>query len=344
MSQDNTLTLLLNKIQNETENSLWIADEHAASLEHCRANPLVSVVSNRFDVAENLSKQGWQSHFSDLDFDNIKDASLSRLYFRLSKEKPLAHHIFNQAARLLKPGGELIITGGKQQGIKNYAKNAAQSLAGKAQIKIHGNDYLATITRGKQPASPLDDKNYSSLRVTQHYNGDEVFSKPGQFGWDKLDQGSHLLAEQLKQLAINTPETILDLGCGYGFLSLAAHQQWPAASIDATDNNAAALLSCRENFIRQGIQGEVIAANCAENIHKRYALILCNPPFHQGFAVEQSLTERFIASAKRLCQPNGSALFVVNAFIPLENIACNYFNQVQLLRNDGHFKLFHLQT
>lgn len=344
MSQDHTLTLLLNKIQHETETSLWIADEHAANLEYCHANPSVSVISNRFDVAEKLRKQGWHSDFSDLDCKAIKDASLSRVYFRLAKEKPLVHHIFNQAARLLKPGGELIITGGKQQGIKNYAKNAARCLAGKAKVKKHGSDYLATITRGEQPPAKLDDKNYPELRPTQHYNGVDILSKPGQYGWDKLDQGSALLAEQFKQLAITAPTEILDLGCGYGLLSLAAHQQWPSAQIDATDNNAAALLSCRANFKQQGIVGEVIADNCAASILKQYSLLLCNPPFHQGFSVEYSLTEQFISAARRLCHPSGCALFVVNAFIPLENIATRHFKKITLLNSDGHFKLFHLSV
>ncbi len=342
MSHDNALSLLLNILKNEHETSLWVADEHIPDTLQIPANPAVEVISNRFDVASSLAKQGWSAHFSDLDFSHLQDRSLTTLYLRLAKERAVVNHVINQAARVLKTGGQLVICGEKKQGIKNYAKQAALCLAGKANIKKRGNHYLATITRGQMPAALLDDKQYSTLRITQHYGNSEIISKPGQFGWNKLDSGSVLLAEQLKQLPIESPETILDLGCGYGFLSLAAHQQWPDAFITATDNNAAALISCRENFKQQDISGDVVADNCASNITKKQSLILCNPPFHQGFSLDSNLTEKFITTAKRLCAPAGCALFVVNAFIPLERIAKKQFKQQQLLLNDGHFKLFRL--
>ncbi len=342
MSHDNAVNLLLNTLQDEREASLWVADEHIPDTLKVPANPMIEVISNRFDVANSLAKQGWRAHFSDLDFSHLQDSSLTTLYLRLAKERAVVNHVINQASRVLKVGGQLIICGEKKQGIKNYAKQAAQCLAGKANIKKQGNYYLAIITRGHMAAALLDDKQYSTLRVTQHYNYRDIVSKPGQFGWNKLDSGSVLLAEQFKQLAIERPETILDLGCGYGFLSLAAHQQWPNAIITATDNNAAALISCRENFKQQAIRGDVIADNCASNITKKQSLILCNPPFHQGFALDSNLTETFIATAKRLCAPTGCALFVVNAFIPLERIAKKQFKRQQLLLNDGHFKLFKL--
>ncbi len=341
MSRDNALTLLLDMLRSEYEPSLWIADEHVAGIQ-IAVNPALEVLSNRFDVAEALSKQGWRSGFSDLDFSHITDGTLTSVYFRLAKEKPMVNHVINQAARVLKTGGRLMISGDKQQGIKTYAKKAGQCLVGQVEIKKHGNHYLASITRSQQPAVLLDEQNYPVLRTALGYKGMGISSKPGQFGWNKLDKGSLLLAQQLNENPINRPGTILDLGCGYGLLSLLAHGWWPDAEITATDNNAAALSSCQQNFTQHGITGSVIADNCASSITKRHDLVLCNPPFHQGFVVEHDLTEQFIATAFRLCKPTGCALFVVNAFIPLERIAKQYFKQQQLLDNDGQFKLFKL--
>ncbi len=341
MNQDPSLALLLNELRAETQAALWIADEHAANLQlPAKAN--IEVISNRFDVASNLSNQGWRCQFSDLNCQHIPKGSLSRLYFRLAKEKPQVHHVINLAAELLKENGELIFSGSKQQGIKNYAKQAVKHLGGKGHVKKHGNEYLAIITRGATTL-PLDDKNYAQIRPTLTYNGINIVSKPGQFGWNKLDQGSCLLAEQFSLATIQPPTTILDLGCGYGFLALAAHQQWPEATITATDNNAAALLSCRKNFSIQHISGDIVAADCANTITQKHDLIICNPPFHQGFAIAQQLTEKFISNAHRLCQTDGNALFVVNGFIPLERIATNYFNDIQLLMDSGSFKLFQLK-
>lgn len=342
MSQDGALNLLLNLLRSEREPCLWIADEHVAGSQQIAVNPAVKVISNRFDVAEALSTQGWNCRFSDLDFSHIDDASLSAVYFRLAKEKPLVNHVINQAARVLKADGRLFISGEKKQGIKTYAKKAGQCLAGDMEIKKHGDHYLASISRSQQASVLLDDQDYPVLRPALHYEDMDVFSKPGQFGWNKLDKGSVLLAQQFAELQIKDPASILDLGCGYGLLSLAAHKQWPAAEITATDNNAAALISCQQNFSQQAIKGDVIAANCASAITKQNDLVLCNPPFHQGFSVESDMTEQFISTAMRLCKPTGCALFVVNAFIPLERVAEKHVKQQQLLVNDGHFKIFRL--
>ena len=126
MSQDSALNLLLDMLRSEREPCLWIADEHVAGIQQIPVNPVVEVISNRFDVADALSKQGWNSQFSDLDFSHLDDQSFTTVYFRLAKEKPLVNHVINQASRLLKPGGRLIISGEKQQGIKTYAKKAGQ--------------------------------------------------------------------------------------------------------------------------------------------------------------------------------------------------------------------------
>lgn len=342
MSNDGALNLLLNLLRSERQPCLWIADEHVVGSQQIPLNPAAEVISNRFDVAEALASQGWNCRFSDLDFSHIDDASITSVYFRLAKEKPLVNYVINQAARMLTPGGRLFISGEKKQGIKTYAKKAGQCLAGEVEIKKHGDHYLASISRSQDTAVLLNDNDYPSLRATLSYEAMDIFSKPGQFGWNKLDKGSVLLAQQFDALQINSPATILDLGCGYGLLSLAAHRQWPNAEITATDNNAAALISCQKNFSQHSINGKVIAANCASGITNQHELVLCNPPFHQGFSVESDMTDQFISTAKRLCQPTGCAVFVVNAFIPLERIAEKHFMHQQLLVNDGHFKIFRL--
>ena len=134
---------------------------------------------------------------------------------------------------------------------------------------------------------------------------------------------------------------MLDLGCGYGFLSVNAHQKG-VDSILATDNNAAAVIACQQNFDRLGIKGAVVADDCAANQDERFDLVLCNPPFHQGFSVEGELTDRFLARAARLTARNGMALFVTNMFIPLERKAKGVFAGVDTFADNGSFKLVRL--
>src|SRR5690606_33030346 len=122
-------------------------------------------------------------------------------------------------------------------------------------------------------------------------------------------------------------------------LMAAQHGQF---HITATDNCAAAITACRHNFAAHCISGEVIAADCGDGIEARYDVILCNPPFHQGFGEERSLTEKFLAAAKRLLTPKGRALFVVNRFVPLEGLAEKLFIGVEVVLENPGFKVVEL--
>jgi 16S rRNA (guanine1207-N2)-methyltransferase len=55
--------------------------------------------------------------------------------------------------------------------------------------------------------------------------------------------------------------------------------------------------------------------------------------------VDGSLGTKFLYSANRLLAAQGQALFVVNSFIPLEQRAKHYFKRVEVLANNGSFKL-----
>lgn len=342
MNADTSLSLLFNAIMAQTTPALWVLDEHGADTPLPASNPHVSVLTNRYDVAREMSQKGWQTDFSDYDFDHLAvDTRLETIFFRIAKEKPVVHHVINAAALRLQVGGQLQLTGTKQQGIKTYAKHAAQRLGGTLELKKHGNDYLAIITRGQTiDTAPLDDKDYPDLRQVITLDDSVIYSKPGVYGWDKIDAGSALLAAHMDAFCpAQHPDSILDMGCGYGYLSIKAKHHFNPERIVATDNNAAAILACRKNFAAFNIQGEVVTDNCAAGINENFDLILCNPPFHQGFGVDRGLTENFIKTARRLCTRQGVAGFVVNTFIPIERIAQPHFGKIRTIVNDGHFKL-----
>lgn len=343
MSDDKALALLYPMVRKQQLPAVWVLDEHGAGVAAGAANAAVTVLSNRFDVAGEMGDAGWRSRFCDVDFSDLKDGSMDAVFLRLAKEKPLVHHVVNAAARCLAPGGRLLLSGGKQQGIKTYAKNAASRLAGAAQIEKYGNEYLAVITRGSASAGEaLDDRDYTQLRIAVEEGELAFWSKPGLYGWDKVDEGSALLAAHLPQFTARA-ERVCDLGCGYGYLSLHAWRQYAPQRLLATDNNAAALLACGENLRPLGEHAAVLASDCADGIDERFDLVLCNPPFHQGFDVERDLTERFVAAARRLLQQGGCAAFVTNSFIPIERVAAPWFGRVERVAENGRFKLTRLQ-
>lgn len=309
-----------------------------------------TIVSNRFDVAAQSDK----AIFCDWDIkQGHKTGNLDCLAFRLSKEKAVNHHIINQALSVLKDGGALVFAGQKNQGIKSYAKTL-KKLLGNCEIEKHGLDYLCYATVTKQDnITLLDDQDYQELRHCLEHQGFDIQSKPGQFGWNKLDQGSLLLLEALSnELKAQPAKRILDLGCGYGLLSVRVALSNDLELLIATDNNAAAVASCSANLSKvQECRGQtplgsdpyfVIADDCAANISEKVDTVICNPPFHQGFDVENQLCDKFLKSARDHLLPSGRAYFVVNSFIGIEKKAQRFFQQVDCLVNNKQFKVLKL--
>src|SRR5690606_14779154 len=151
-------------------------------------------------------------------------------------------------------------------------------------------------------------------------------------------------ADQFASVWMQAPASVLDIGCGYGYLSLRAASLWPSANIVATDNNIAAIHACEKNLAPFRERAEVVLTDCAEGIDQRVDAVICNPPFHQGFDVEDHLTTRFLQAARSHLAKGGRALFVVNQFIPLERKAQPLFKQVhEIVRAQG-FKVLLLET
>lgn len=337
---DPAFDLLLPFVQDAPADSLWLADENLLGSQLApRSN--ICMIGNRLDLVEAARARGWQADWSDFDLSSIADGSIARVLYRVSKEKALVHHNINQAVRVLKPGGQLILSGDKGEGIKGYLDRTRALFAGQGDTeKASANCWRGLFTKSEQPGTPLDDKDYQQLRPACSDEHFSYWSKPGVFGWDKIDRGSAFLVQQLDSFLAELPappKRILDLGCGYGYLSVQASRL--GVPIVATDNNAAAIAACRQNFATQGIAGEVIPASCGAGIEGPFELILCNPPFHAGFSVEDDLTERFLNAAARLLGRGGIAAFVVNRQIMLERRAASRFRRIQTLAENGSFKL-----
>lgn len=345
---DSSVALLLQRLQSTMGRCLLVADENWANvnwgLVRNTDQRSIHLVSNRYDIAKSASAAGIEADFNDFDFSTWEPQSFDTVLFRVAKERATSHHVLNRAAELLRLHGQLILTGEKNDGIKTYVKQANRLFGDKASAEKNGAHYLASVQLYQKDAPALDDKNYPHTRLIKTGDGSLMESKPGIFGWDKIDRGSTYLIEYLPQFLARyaaPPTTLLDLGCGYGYLSMQASQQG-FIQITGTDNNAAALSATAKNFQRLNIDNFLVAGDAGNQITGRFDTVLCNPPFHQGFSVDGDMAVKFLSATKRLLAESGQALFVVNNFIPLEQKAKAYFRYIDVLANNGSFKLIAL--
>lgn len=337
---------LVDCLNSSALNTLWIVDETTSSAVQAQVRPCDSLraITHRFDIYQQLVDNGFEVSLNDYEFETFTAAEFQHIVFPVAKERALANHCINWAFRLLALQGKLTLLGEKNQGIKTHFKNAETVFTSTGIIKKHGNCYVAELKKNSaKGGAELDSKHYGDLRRVD-IDEFSFLSKPGIFGWDKVDQGSALLVDQLRQLldgGFKAAGSLLDLGCGYGYLLLMT-KDLPFNHRVATDNNAAAvkaaLANCRENQL----EVDVTLDSAGSQLRETFDLILCNPPFHRGFAVDGDLTTLFLTQCRRLLAPQGTALMVVNQFIPLEKIAMSYFNNIDVLFQEQGFKVVKL--
>src|SRR6478735_1510237 len=161
MLQDTAFDVLLPFLQQHDGKALWVADENALSV----VNAIVpyaelTIASNRFDVVAAAKQSGHIAEFVDFDFSQHADGSVQCIIYRISKEKPVVHHVLNQAYRLLAVGGKLLIAGLKTDGTKTYI-DKCRLIFGNGNIKKSGQAYLGGFCKISNAlcVNGLDDQN-----------------------------------------------------------------------------------------------------------------------------------------------------------------------------------------
>lgn len=130
----------------------------------------------------------------------------------------------------------------------------------------------------QRPRSPSQRR---SLRFL--YRGEVLVfeSDRGVFGSEGLDPGTALLIESM---VVGETDRVLDLGCGWGAIGLAAAKAARAGSAVLTDVNRRAAHLARTNLRRNRVaNAEVrIGSLYAPVAEERFDLIATNPPYHAG--------------------------------------------------------------
>ena len=150
----------------------------------------------------------------------------------------------------------------------------------------------------------------------------EVRAHGACFSGTKSDEGSALLIDSLLELlADDDLESVLDLGCGNGWLLTAATRASGANTGLGIDVSKAAVASARATAEANGVDVDAILGDAADPEEPALAglgefdLILLNPPFHQGTAIETETAAALMATAAKHLAPGGQVLTVFNSHL-----------------------------
>ena len=112
-----------------------------------------------------------------------------------------------------------------------------------------------------------------------------------------------------------------------------------SAQVDLVDNSLLAVAAAGRNLANLGLTNaralpsDALTAVAGE----RYDLILTNPPFHTGKAVDYDAAGAFIAGARALLNPRGRLVLVANAFIRYERAMQESFGSVETIAENDRY-------
>jgi 16S rRNA (guanine1207-N2)-methyltransferase len=280
------------------------------------------------------------------------------IVMNLPKGRKLARRWLVEAWGALQPGNELYLAGANPEGIKSVIQDAG-ILFGNATVLVYRKGCrVARMVKQSEPGvnpdwapraiAPSPEVSWAAepgiargswIEFSASVCGGTfaLRSLPGVFSFDRLDEGTALLLQQLTREWVQG-RRVLDFGCGYGLIGMAA--AWLGAEwVDLLDVDLSAVTAALENCSGNKIPNararpsDVLDAIGPE----RYDLILSNPPFHAGKQVEYSMAQTFITHSRHILNPGGRLVLVSNRFIRYDRLMKEVFGNVEALAETTKF-------
>jgi 16S rRNA (guanine1207-N2)-methyltransferase len=248
----------------------------------------------------------------------------------LPRQRLLALASVAEAVSRTAPGGLTVMAGAKLDGAPSVISAVAETMGVDGD---HAKFHARVAWRRKQPGDETAGAAWTAAAALQAIGTEGVVSQPGLFAWDRVDEGSRLLAGQLPS-SLNG--RVADLGAGWGFLSLDILKRATASlTLDAFEAEHLAFPALRANLSRVAdaerwtLHWHDVTAGLPNGV--MYDLIVANLPFHQGRAAEPALGQGFISAAAAALQARGRFLFVANVALPYEKAARERFRSVETI-------------
>jgi 16S rRNA (guanine1207-N2)-methyltransferase len=262
----------------------------------------------------------------------------------LPKGRKLARRLLVQAQEALRTEGQLYMAGANDQGVQSVIKDA-EELFGSARVLGYKKGNRVALAVKRLPHDPPAWASEPGIAPGSWYEfAAEVRgspyrfrSLPGVFSYDRVDPGTTLL---LSTLQIAPKSRVLDMGCGYGIIGLAAARAG-AAAVDLVDADLLAVASAGENIAGNAIvNARALPSDIFSAVRgETYDLIASNPPFHVGQAVDYDVAHAFIADARQALRLGGQLVIVANRFIRYEQVMRGVFSKVQVSAQTGQYSV-----
>jgi 16S rRNA (guanine1207-N2)-methyltransferase len=234
------------------------------------------------------------------------------------------------ALQALAPGGWLIALGPKDKGGSRIRKELeAFGCAVAEESKNHWRicrtarpHKLAGVDQALEDGAPRFDEALG------------LWTQPGIFSWDRIDEGSALLIEALPPLSGHG----VDLGCGLGLITRAVLENADVSAVEAVELDARALAAARRNIADPRAHFHWLDVRAGLSF-SGLDFVVMNPPFHSGGADDVALGRAFVQQARKVLRPGGELWMVANRHLPYEAELALLFSKVDEMTKSARFKV-----
>jgi 16S rRNA (guanine1207-N2)-methyltransferase len=232
---------------------------------------------------------------------------------------------------LLADGGTLVSAGANDDGAASLERHVAKAFGLSGTLsKFHSRVFWLTKRDNEPPAY------WRGLAGLQPVGDSSWLSTPGIFSWDRIDDGSALLAAHLPG---DLGGHVADFGCGWGYLARETLVHSPGIQrIDLIDADHLALDAARANIKDRRATFHWLDL-ATEPAPATYDTIICNPPFHTGRAATPALGQKVIEAAGRALKPGGRFYVVANRGLPYEPLLKQHFASFETLADNSKFRV-----
>lgn len=129
--------------------------------------------------------------------------------------------------------------------------------------------------------------------------------------------------------------------CGSGPLGLTAARLSGTGRVCMVDVDAEAVrCAARAVQVAAVANCEVHGSDIAAAVHhRRFDVVVTNPPFHVGKGTDLDVPTQFILDAHAVLKPGGSLQLVANRTLPYERIVQECFGNLTTLHDGARFKV-----
>jgi 16S rRNA (guanine1207-N2)-methyltransferase len=248
--------------------------------------------------------------------------------------------MIDRARPKLRNGGSFYLIAMVRKGAKSYMRRLSETIGPSKVIKKSGGYWLMRAERSPVRApSPVDLSVYEHTVETRLRNRKYTFcTHAGIFSRKEMDDGTRLLIESVEILPMNS---VIDVGCGYGPIGIAAAHLASVGRVVMVDTNARAVECASRNIEAHHLHHarkngkprvEALVSDRFDAVKgERFDRVISNPPFHSGVDVLYPLVDQAYAHLRF----HGRMYLVLMRYVGIKRHIEGVFGNCTVVAHEG---------